>query len=110
MAHSHKTQIRVGADYNYCPCCKASYLNPDHHHIACPVGMSDSLCHYCGHAEEHETGCPRATGLYPILIREASASLECASCSTVFELGDCFVIGVSAIVCVGCGWLEAAGR
>lgn len=105
------SQVKVGLDWTRCPVCKAPYLLNEAHHPACPIGQSDALCHYCGGVtgRTHAAGCPHITNLYPISHKEADARLECSACEVVFELGDCFVAGKVAILCLGCGWLEAAG-
>lgn len=105
------SSVKVGIDWTRCPVCRAPYLRHDSHHPSCPIGMSDSLCHYCGGVvgRSYDPGCPHVTGLYPISYKESVAALECGGCDRLFELGDCFVTGKTAILCVGCGWIESAG-
>lgn len=108
MPNRKAPAVRVGSEWITCPYCFCSYHHPDSHHPACPIFLSDSLCRFCGtpHSRSHDPGCPHSTGLFPILYREVAAQLTCAECSYLFQLGDCFVAGNTAILCVGCGWEE----
>ena len=105
-----KTKLRVGSDWSHCPCCKVSYHDLSPHHDACPVGMSSVVCKFCGvaHNRDHLLGCPYAVGLFPILAPELAANLECGLCDDQFQEGDCFVAGKTALLCLGCGWVESA--
>lgn len=105
-----QSKILVGTGWNQCPCCHASYHSDDTHHPACPVAMTTSLCHYCGaaYSQDHAPGCPNITGLFPVLYSETRGSLECGSCQETLILGDCFVVGRVAILCLGCAWEESA--
>lgn len=104
---NHPTKIKVGSDWSSCPCCGVTYFSRESHHRACPVGMSSSICTYCGGTQAHLPGCPHQTNLYPVLYKETHARLECARCETLFQPGDCFVAGETSILCVGCGWIES---
>lgn len=105
-----KSKVQVGTDWTSCPCCHTNYRTSEPHHHACPIGISSALCRFCGimHGRTHDIGCPHSTGLFPVLYIEANADLECARCETTLQLGDCFVAGKTAILCVGCAWVESA--
>lgn len=101
--------IQVGSDWRSCPYCHCSYITDDLHHIACPVSVHNSLlCRFCGvpRGSHHISGCPAPTGLFPVLHRELHCDLTCKDCHAPFKLGDCYVVGRSGLICVGCGWEE----
>jgi hypothetical protein len=103
---------RVGADWNRCPFCGGSYLLHISHHPGCLlVRYPDKFCRWCGSSRGRQhiaDGCPALTHLFPISFPQLDAHTRCTDCKEVFAEGSSFVIGISGVLCLGCGWEESA--